>query len=204
MRIGQATLAAVLALGGLGAAAQPQDPDWPCVQRKVQHLSIGMMWAGPIPEDMSAWRDDPEIAALAPRLAARRTALPEVEAAIGRFAEDAGKDALPVLFAGIFEIIDDERSRIVEGVTRFARKQQALSARIDAAQSEIVAASGAVAADDYDEFDRIEEMQDALAWDVRIYEERQRSLTYVCESPVLLEQRAFAIARIVMAAMEGG
>jgi hypothetical protein len=174
------------------------------VQRKVQHLSIGMMWAGPIPEEMGSWRDNPDIAALAPRLAARRTALPEVEDAVARFAEDAGEGELALLFAGIFQIIDGERSRIVDGVTRFARRQQALSARIDAAQSAITEAEAAVAEEDYDALDRIEEMRDALAWDTRIYEERQRSLTHVCESPVLLEQRAFAIARIVMAEMEGG
>ena len=39
----------------------------------------------------------------------------------------------------------------------------------------------------------------SLDWDMRIYEERERSLTYVCEVPVLYEQRAFAIAKLIEA-----
>jgi hypothetical protein len=204
MRLSRAVVAGALALGAAGAAAQPKDPDWPCVQRKVQHLSMGMMWAGPIPKDMDAWRADEAIAALAPRLAARRTDLAAVESAVARFAEDADDARVALLFAGIFEVIDRERSRIVDGVTRFARRQQALSARIDAAQTELAEAEAEAGPEDYDALDRIDEMRDALAWDLRIYEERQRSLTYVCESPVILEKRAFAIARIVSAEMEGG
>ena len=42
-------------------------------------------------------------------------------------------------------------------------------------------------------------MEDKLRWDTRIYQDRQKSLTYVCESPVILEQRAFAVARMIAA-----
>ena len=49
--------------------------------------------------------------------------------------------------------------------------------------------------EDQKDWDRIEELQDALAWDIRVYKERAQALTFVCETPVLLEQRAFAIAR---------
>ena len=96
------------------------------------------------------------------------------------------------------------RARIVEGITRYARRQRALSARIDAEQAGLAKAEAEAKPDDYDALDRIDEMRDALAWDVRIYEERNRSLTYVCETPVILEKRAFAVARAVMAEIEGG
>jgi hypothetical protein len=49
------------------------------------------------------------------------------------------------------------------------------------------------------DFDRIEELEDTLAWETRIFRDRAQSLTYVCETPVLLEQRAFAIARLIAA-----
>jgi hypothetical protein len=42
-------------------------------------------------------------------------------------------------------------------------------------------------------------LEDRLAWEARIFKERAQSLTYVCETPVLLEQRAFAIARTLAA-----
>ena len=38
-------------------------------------------------------------------------------------------------------------------------------------------------------------LEDALRWDTRIHDERNAALAYVCESPVILEQRAFALAR---------
>jgi hypothetical protein len=70
-----AALWAVLAAGP--APAQPvEDPDWPCVQRKVPSLSLGQMWGGPIPQ--GNWRDDPRMEALAGEIAARRSPLEEV------------------------------------------------------------------------------------------------------------------------------
>jgi len=53
-----------------------------------------------------------------------------------------------------------------------------------------------------DDFDRLEEIADKIEWDTRIFEERQQSLTYVCETPVLLEKRAFTLARMMMEQME--
>ena len=39
------------------------------------------------------------------------------------------------------------------------------------------------------------ELEEKLNWDTRIFEERSHSLAYVCETPVLLEQRVFEIGR---------
>ncbi|MFK8252159.1 hypothetical protein [Ancylobacter terrae] len=39
-------------------------------------------------------------------------------------------------------------------------------------------------------------------WDTRIYDTRTQAVTAVCESPVILEQRAFALARAIQNAME--
>ena len=203
-----ARLAAALALAASAATAQPAaDPDWPCVQRKVPHLSVGQMWAGPVPEDPGAWREDAAAARLAPVLAARRTPLPEAEDLIAAVEGGDGLDRrerLTRVFLGAFALIDRERARIVEGIGRFARRQRALSERIDALQAEIDARAAETAEDDVDALDRLEEMRDELAWDVRVFEERQRALTYACESPVILERRAFALARAIAAEMEGG
>ncbi|HEU0222156.1 MAG TPA: hypothetical protein VFR34_08095 [Paracoccaceae bacterium] len=202
-------LAAALAAGlGSAALAQPaEDPDWPCIQRKVPHLSPGQMWAGPpLPEDRRAWRDDPELGALAARIAARRTAMEEVPALLDGVQAGGGqsRDArLVALFAGIFELIDAERARIIEGIERYARKQRALTERIEARQAEIAAAREEAGAEDHAALDRIEELEDALAWDIRVYKDRRESLTYVCESPVILERRAFALARLIQERLSG-
>lgn len=179
-----------------------EDSDWPCIQRKVPHLSVAQLWSGPaVPEDGS-WRDDPEITRLASLAAARRTDLDELQpilAGLGPSEEHSRDERLVALFGGAFTIIDRERTRIIDRIERFARKHRALAEQIDDRDAEIRALEEATAPDDHDELDRIEEMQDQQDWDIRIYQERQKSLIYVCETPVLLERRAFAIARMIEA-----
>jgi len=200
-----ATVAIAAALSIAPArAADFSDPDWPCIQRKVLHLSVGQMWAGPPIEEaqLRDWRDDPAIGALAPAIAARRTSLPEAEALIADFAAKAEAGARPArlaaLFAGVFSLIERERSAIIAGVGRYAHKQAALAERIEGMRDELTELQEAAEKD----FDRIEELEDTIAWDERIFRDRAQSLTYVCESPVILEKRAFALARAMMAHLE--
>lgn len=204
------TVSALLGLAALAPApapAQPVDPDWPCVQRKVLHLSWGQMWSGPPLPDTPRWRSDPDLAGLVPRIAARRTDLAEVRALVAALGPAGGasrEERLVELFAGVFEAIDTERARLVGAIGLYARKQRGLSERIDADRLELDALRAAAKPDDHDALDRIEAREDALVWDTRIYVERRQALTYVCESPVILEKRAFAVAKIVEEALAGG
>lgn len=186
-------------------SAEATDPTWPCIQRKQPKLSPGALWAGPpLDETLGDWRDDERAAQLVPALAVRRTSLEEAEALIAGFAEGLAEDRnrrLSLLFAGVFEHIDRERSEIIAGIGRYARKQAELASALDGTRDRL-AALAAVDNPDFDQQDKLEELQDKLAWDTRIYRERNDALTYVCESPVLLEQRAFALARLIMAQLE--
>jgi len=194
-------LAAVLAAAP-AAGASFDDPSWPCVQRKVVHLSWGMMWTGmPIDDALGDWRDDPEIRRLAPVLALRRTPMDRAESLIARFAEDldtARDRRLALLFKGAFSLIDRERAEIVGGIGRYAEKQTSLAASIDTMRTDL-ARLEAIESPDFDQQDRIEELRDTIKWNTRIYDERRQSLTHVCESPVILEKRAFSLARAIMA-----
>ena len=109
------------------------------------------------------------------------------------FADKAGpqKDVkLTRVFAGVLELINKDRSRLIAGIVRYAQGQNKLAAKV---RQESNAVSDAQEADASEKSQQ--EQQAALQWDKRIFEERSRSLTYVCEAPVLLEQRAFEIAR---------
>lgn len=193
-------IAGMLATGA-AQAADFNDPTWPCIQRKVPHLSIGQMWAGPLPAEDAAL--DPETAQLAAAIAVRRTDIEDAQALIGRYASSLG-DApdrnahLATLFGAVFESIDRERNAVIGGIRRYAEKQTALAERIDDQQQEIATLTAKGEDKTNDEWDRMEELQDIVTWDARIYKERAQSLTYVCETPVLLEKRAFALARAVM------
>lgn len=180
-----------------GLAAQFDDPEWPCIQRRVPELSIGQMWPGPMPsEDAAA---DPDVAARARSLAPRRVSLDEIAAAVEAALVDVVPDARPAwlaeLFALILDQINAERGAVIAGIGRYATRQQSLAEAIDALEGDLVALEEAPEAER--DMDRIEELHDRLVWETRIYKERAQSLTYVCEAPVLLEQRAFAIGRVL-------
>ena len=167
------------------------EADWPCVQRRVVDLSVAQMWAGPVIDPQTShWRDDQAVAGLARSLASRRTSLEAASAAIERFGNTAGpeKDAkLTLLFAGVFELINTERRRIITGIERYARKQRSLADQISET-SRILRQESKPATERT-------ALEQKLQWDTRIYDDRNQALTFVCESPVLLEQRVYALSQ---------
>ena len=194
-----AALLALLALSSPASAGTSEDPDWPCVQRKVPEISAGMVWAGPPVETLAQkWQQDAEISQVAGNLAARRTEIEAAKTAIADFAAGLGaerNERLTLLFAATLDIVNRERASIISGITRFTRKQRALAERLGRLAGEIKALPAA-------EKGKREELEQQRLWDTRIYEDRERSLAYICEQPVLLEQRVFALAREIMGHLE--
>ena len=202
--IGLVTALAVAAAALFGArngsAASSDDPNWPCIQRKVPEISAGMVWAGPPTDEVgSSWRKDAEVAALAAKIAARGTPLEDAKGSVTRFAEGLNKgekdQRLTLLFAGTLQLVNGERSSIINGIGRFTRRQQGLAKKIEAMTGEInqLAAGGT-----QEDAERRRSLEEQLLWDTRIYEEREKQLVYICEQPVLLEQRVFALSREIM------
>lgn len=179
-----------------GQKTATPDPDWPCVQVKVPTLSYGQMWAGPPLDDaLKTWRDDEEVETLVGYLAARRTKMDGAKAAIDKFVKAAGpeKDAkLVKAFAGVFDSLNGERSQIITGIERYSRKQRELSERIKTESLRMAEQQKDLASQQTPE---AQKQQQTLDWDTRIYDERAQSLNYVCETPVILEQRAFDLGR---------
>lgn len=196
LRIVTVALAACLALPA--AAAEPADPDWPCVQRKVATLSVAQMWPGAPPDTPEAERAAArEFASLAQGLASRRVPVDQAVA----LAEDlvAGLEGeerarrLAALFDAIVARINVERGQVISGIGRYARRQAALADGVEAKRLELARLEGLPA--DQGDPARVAELRDTLAWDTRIFRERQQSLAYVCEAPALLERRAFELGR---------
>ncbi|MCZ0961991.1 hypothetical protein [Paracoccus benzoatiresistens] len=185
---------ALMLAAGPALAATGADPTWPCVQRKQPHLSLGQLWTGPVPDDRIAeLARDPQIDALAARLEQRRLPMEQAEAAIADFAAQADDARLTALMVAIFNKIEPDRSALIAGIARYGQSQVDLARRIEerrAAMAELEAAADP-------DFDAIDAAEEALDWEQRIFTERQQSLTYVCETPVILEQRAFALGRAI-------
>jgi hypothetical protein len=192
-------LAALLMATSLpAAAATGEDPDWPCVQRLVPEIAPGMIWAGP-PLDSVEQEANPAIEQLAGELAARRVPLEAAEAQVAEFAKtlaDEQKDEqLTRLFARTLGIINNDRSSIIQGIRKYARGQHALAETITEKNERLLDLPK----------DQVVERDTLIAerdWDIRIYDDRERSLTYLCDQPVLLEQRAFALARTIASHLE--
>ncbi|MCZ6608972.1 MAG: hypothetical protein O7A66_03090 [Alphaproteobacteria bacterium] len=185
-------------------AAGTDDPDWPCVQRLMPELSAGAVWAGPSIENaVKLWREKPAVQSLVARIAARRTPVEEGVGAIEAFAKTlgVGKDAtLTLVFAGLFATIDAERSLIIAGIKRYAKRQRRLADRI----RDLGAGLKGIPRGEPDERDaRRAELYRQWTWATRIFDERERSSKALCDQPVLLEQRLFMLSRAIMAQLEG-
>lgn len=184
-------------------AADSVDKDWPCRQRKVAVISPGQVWTGPpLAAVGDSWQDDEAIASLARKIAARRTELDEAKSGIADFAAAAGPDKnqkLTQLAAGMLAIINRDRTEIIAGIGRYAKRQRDLAAKIEQETAELDALPQQGTPEQMARRNDLLEMQ---TWDTRILQERDRSLIYVCELPVQLEQRAFALGREIQSLLD--
>jgi hypothetical protein len=187
-------------------AAEPNadspERNWPCQQILVRRLSLAAVWSGPSIEGL-AWRDDQAVADLVARLAARRTPLTDAERAIEDFAQSQGASKtkkLVSVFAGLFETLNDERTQVIEGLLRFGARQKELAGRIRAENA--LPREGPGKESRHASRQDRETVAGDLDWDLRVFDERRQSLTYVCETPALIEQRLFALARVIQRSLE--
>jgi hypothetical protein len=198
-----AALAALTAtlVAAPAAAAEPSDEDWPCIQRLVPQLAVSQMWAGPIPQGPEAPELEGKEAQLAHQLASRSMPLEEAQAAIGQFAEglapEARNEQLARLFEDVLRLINQERSQVIAGIKRYTRKQQHLAEKIAQDSQKLADLQPGTTPDA-----PTQELLEARQWDLRVFEDRRRVLTQICEQPVLLEQRAFALSRAMQARLE--
>jgi hypothetical protein len=193
-----ALLPLVLAGASNSADAARGQGDWPCVQREVPEISAGVVWSGGDidPEDRS-WSTDEKIAPKVAEVSSRRKTVEEAIASIDQFAASLTEDRnrlLTGLFVGVLQNVNAERRKIMGGIKRYARKQAALANRIKE-RSIQRAELGRKDSPSEDEKRRLAELDEQITWDTRIYDDREQSLRYVCETPVLMEQRLFQIGR---------
>jgi hypothetical protein len=196
------TAAILIGVPAAAHAADPRYPDWPCNQIKVPELSVAAMWAGPPIDDVGgAWQHDPAVRDLVERLAARRTPMEDARKAISGYITGSDKERQQkarLLFAGLFATLNHERSEVMDGIERFARRQKEFADQI---RAEAEKARELQNGPDHDQ-GKVDQMANDLDWQTRIYDERRQTIGYVCEVPVTIEQRLFALARAIQEAIE--
>jgi len=198
------TMAALaLALSGTAArAADPRYPDWPCTQAKVPDISLAAVWAGPALDDAETkWKDDAKVSALVSKLSARKTPLDEAEKSVKEFLTGSPSDKTvnaKLLFAGLFDTLNAQRSQVMGGLERVSRKQREAADKIRDETIQLQTLQGATPRDDT----KVEALSNQLLWETRIFEDRRKVVRFVCEVPTAIDQRLFALGRVIQQEME--
>ena len=178
-------------------ALDPRYPDWPCQQLKVPGISIANVWTGPAidPTDTAKPIDAKE-AELVSRLAARRTAMEDARQLVAEYVvgTDAEKqEKAKTLFAALYLTLNSQRDQVMNGIERFSRKQKAMADDIRAQTQKLREMQDKATADQAQN----EELASQLAWQTRIFEDRRKSTSYVCDVPVLIEKRLFDLGKAI-------
>jgi hypothetical protein len=183
-------------------AAGRSDPDWPCVQPKVPQMSIAAIWDGPSIADIgNAWEDNPALKELVVRLAARRTPLDAAQKAIAEFIGDdpaEKQERATKLLAGLFDTLNQQRAEVIKGIERIDRRQKDLADKI---RSDVATLRELQGRPEQDQ-SKINALAGEIEWSTRIFDERRKTIRYVCEVPTIIEQRTFALARSIRQALE--
>jgi len=196
---------AVLALAATGTAAHavdPRYPDWPCTQAKVPEISLAAVWAGPALDDVQTkWKDDAKVSALVSKLSARKTPLDEAEKSVKEFLAGSATDKTTnakLLFAGLFETLNAQRAQVMVGLERVSRKQRDAADNIREETLALQALQGVTPRDEA----KVEALSNELIWKTRIFEDRHKVVRFVCEVPTSIDQRLFALGRVIQQEME--
>ena len=146
-------------------------------------------------------RTIPRSARWSRKLAARRTPLEEAAEGVTEFLSAPGTDkatAGKLLFAGLFDTLNAQRSSVMSGLERVTRKQREAADKIRADTIALQALQDATPPDQA----KIDELGNQLVWETRIFEDRRRVVKFVCEVPTAIDQRLFALGRTIQQEME--
>jgi hypothetical protein len=192
-------LGVVLCVAAAATAAPPEtgDPDWPCQQIKVPQLSLASVWSGPpVDQELADWQHDQAIADLVQEIARRREPIAQAQARLHAFAaqsSDQRQQKLLQVLAGLFSVLDGERSTVIAGLDRFGARQKELAAGIREDNDKL----RKLQADPGADASEVNQMVQRITWEAEVFQDRRQALSYACDAPSKIEQRLFALARTI-------
>ena len=184
------------------SALDPRYPDWPCQQLKVPGIAVASVWNGPpIDPADKAISSDPKQAELVARLAARRTPIEDAKKLIADYvvgSPEQKQEKAKSLFAGLYSTLNAQRDQVMNGIERFSRKQKAMADDIREKAQRMRQIQDSQNADQAQRDD----LASQLSWQTRIFEDRRKSASYVCDVPVLIEKRLFDLGRAIQDSLQ--
>jgi hypothetical protein len=133
------------------------------VQAKVPEISVAAVWTGPSLDDVQdKWKDDVRIRAMVAKLAARRIPLEEAGKDIKDFLAGSSDKVASgkLLFSGLFDILNAQRSSVLTGLERVTRKQREAAEKIRSDTIDLQGLQGASPPDQ----SKIDELSNQLHW----------------------------------------
>ena len=204
LAISAVMLAAVL-VNAPAIAADKEHPDWPCVQKKVETLGVSQIWDGPSIEGVTGWLDDDDVRVLIANLMSRKIPEENAQALIKKFADaqpDASREArLTLVFAGLFDGVENERKTLLAGIEKFNRRQKERAVVLEA-KGKAISELEAKASSDEAAAQELAKAQEDFDWETRIFQERNNNIPIACELPGLIDQRLYALAHYIRSLMK--
>jgi hypothetical protein len=192
--------------------------DWPCVQHKVETVSVSQIWDGPTIEGLKGWYKDKDLMGLIELLASRRVPVTQAEVAIKKFADaqpEGERDAkLTMLFAGLFDTVLSQRRSVISGIEKYQKSQKERARELERQSTEIAklesqqAANGGSPKDISDTgaamsgSPELDQAREKFNWAQRIFQDRQQNIPLACELPVLIEERLYSVVHSIRSLMK--
>ena len=149
------------------------------------------------------WQSDAEVSALVERLVARGADPAASEALIEAFAgaQPPGERdrRLTLLFAGVLQRLNADRSMLNDGILRYSRDQERRARVLDAHLAELVELESDPSPD---AAKRLADLQEQLLMEQRIFDDREKTIPFLCTRPRAVEQRIGELARGIAAWLE--
>ncbi len=189
------------------AAPPPIDmtTDWPCVQRKMETLSVAAIWDGPSIEGVKGWFREPGMADLIELITTRRIPVEDAEQAITKYAEglpqDQRDEKLVMLFAGLFDKMSNQRRSVMSGIEKYEKSQKERARELERQSSAIGELEQKQPPGVVQDTPELAALREKFNWAQRIFQERQSSIPLACELPVLIEERLYALTRTIRGLM---
>ena len=199
LRIFSCGVMTAMALGWTQSAfaLDPRYPDWPCQQLKVPEISIASVWNGPPIDAIDTTKPvDPQQQELVARLAARRTPIEDARKLIADYlvgTDEEKQQKAKRLFAALYSTLNGQRDQVMNGIERFSRKQKGMAEEIRAKAQKMRQIQDKLDGDPA----QSSELASELSWQTRIFEDRRRSTSYICDVPVLIEKRLFDLGHAI-------
>lgn len=198
MKIRSCLLLCICALT-LPSYGEDRPPDWPCKQALVREVPAAVVWSGPpITELGDAWERHGEIAALVQRFTSPGYAVEAADAEIAAFSskqDPQQKDSrLTLLFSGIIQTLNEERSKKLDGIMRYARGQAARANQLSGELDEMIQLQDDPSPEAKA---RLSLMQKEMEIKQRMFDEREGFIEHLCTRPRVVEERLGTLARTI-------